>query len=186
MAAAPRSRLRPRNASDLIVACLEAEGCEFVFSVPGEEVMDILDALSRSTQIRHITTRHEQGAAFMADVYGRLTGRCAVAMSTLGPGATNLITGIADAYLDHAPMVALTGQVSSEKFHKEAHQLVDIVAMLKPVTKWNQRVERVDTIPEVVRKAFRIARLEKPGPTHIELPENRASLAPESGGPVGP
>jgi acetolactate synthase-1/2/3 large subunit len=181
-----RSRRAPRSASDLLVECLEAEGCEYVFSVPGEETMDVLDALSRSESIRHITTRHEQGAAFMADVYGRLTGRCAVAMATLGPGATNLITGIADAYLDRAPMVALTGQVGSEKFHKESHQLVDVVSMLRPITKWNQRVERVDTIPEIVRKAFRIARLEKPGPTHIELPENRASLPPESGEAVGP
>jgi len=148
--------------------------------------MGILDALSRSTSIRHITTRHEQGAAFMADVHGRLTGRCAVAMATLGPGATNLVTGIADAFLDHAPMVAITGQVSTEQFHKQAHQLVDVVGMFRPITKWNHRVERVDTIPEVVRKAFRVARLEKPGPTHIELPENRAAMAPESGEAVGP
>ncbi len=148
--------------------------------------MDVLDALSRSTSIRHITTRHEQGAAFMADVHGRLTGRSAVAMATLGPGATNLITGIADAFLDRAPMVALTGQVPTTAFHKEAHQLVDVVSMLRPITKWNQRVEQVDAIPEIVRKAFRIARLEKPGPTHIELPANRASLPPESGEAVGP
>ena len=98
-----------RTAADLLIECLEAERCEYVFSVPGEETMDILDALSRSTAVRHVTTRHEQGAAFMADVYGRLTGRAAVAMSTLGPGATNLVTGIADAYLDRAPMVAITG-----------------------------------------------------------------------------
>ncbi len=182
----PPVRRGTGSASDLLVQCLESEGCEYVFSVPGEETMDVLDALSRSPSIRHITTRHEQGAAFMADVYGRLTGRCAVAMATLGPGATNLITGIADAYLDHAPMVALTGQVGTEKFHKEAHQLVDVVGMLAPITKWNRRVERVDTIPEVVRKAFRIARMEKPGPTHIELPENRASLPPESGEAVQP
>src|SRR3954467_7292171 len=174
------------TAAHLLVDCLAAEGCEWVFSVPGEETMDVLEALADDTRLRHVTTRHEQGAAFMADVHGRLTGRPAVAMATLGPGATNLITGIADAYLDHAPMVALTGQVGSEKFHKESHQLVDVVSMLRPITKWNQRVERVDTIPEIVRKAFRIARLEKPGPTHIELPENRASLPPESGAGVGP
>ena len=172
---------RERNAADLLVECLEAEGCEYVFSVPGEETMDILDALSRTDRIRHITTRHEQGAAFMADVYGRLTGRCAVAMATLGPGATNLVTGIADAYLDHAPMVAITGQVGSDQLHKQSHQFVDIVEMFRPVTKWNQRVERIDAIPEIVRKAFRLAQLEKPGPTHIELPENRARMPPESG-----
>ncbi len=166
---------RPRTAADLLVECLEAEGCEYVFSVPGEETMDLLDALSRTDRIRHVTTRHEQGAAFMADVHGRLTGRSAVALATLGPGATNLVTGVADAYLDHAPMVALTGQTGSDKLHKEAHQLVDIVRMLEPVTKWNRRIERVETIPEVVRKAFRVATLEKPGPTHIELPEDLAA-----------
>ena len=137
--------------------------------------MDILDALSRSDRIRHVTTRHEQGAAFMADVHGRLTGRSAVAMATLGPGATNLVTGVADAYLDRAPMVAITGQTGSDKLHKEAHQLVDIVRMFEPVTKWNTRVELIEAIPEIVRKAFRVAELEKPGPTHIELPENLAA-----------
>jgi acetolactate synthase I/II/III large subunit len=169
-----------RTAAQLLVECLVAEGCEYVFSVPGEETMDVLDALGAMATSgrggpRHITTRHEQGAAFMADVYGRLTGRAAVAMATLGPGATNLLTGIADAHLDRAPMVAITGQASSEKLHKEAHQVVDIVRMFEPVTKWNARVERVEAIPEIVRKAFRVALLEKPGPTHIELPENVAA-----------
>jgi len=177
---------RGRTAAGLLVECLEAEGCPYIFSVPGEETMDILDALSRTDRIRHITTRHEQGAAFMADVHGRLTGHAAVAMSTLGPGATNLLTGIADAYLDRAPMVALTGQASSDKLHKEAHQVVDVVRMFDPVTKWNTRVERVDAIPEIVRKAFRVAELEKPGPTHIELPENLAAMAPESGDRIQP
>ena len=139
--------------------------------------MDILDALADRTDIRHVTTRHEQGAAFMADVHGRLTGRAAVAMGTLGPGATNLVTGIADAYLDRAPMVAITGQAASHKLHKEAHQVVDIVRMMEPVTKWNTRIDRADVVPEVVRKAFRVATLEKPGPTHIELPEDIAATA---------
>jgi acetolactate synthase-1/2/3 large subunit len=170
---------RARTAADLLVDCLAAEGCRFVFSVPGEETMDILDALSRTESIRHITTRHEQGAAFMADVHGRLTGSAAVAMGTLGPGATNLVTGIADAFLDRAPMVAITGQASSDKLHKEAHQVDDIDQKQAPVTKWNTRVERVDAIPEIVRKAFRVATLEKPGPTHIELSENLAATAPE-------
>jgi acetolactate synthase-1/2/3 large subunit len=177
----------PRTAAQLLVECLAAEGCEYVFSVPGEETMDVLDALGvvaalandqgRPPIPRHVTTRHEQGAAFMADVYGRLTGRAAVAMATLGPGATNLITGVADAFLDRAPMVAITGQASSDKLHKEAHQVVDIVRMIEPVTKWNTRVERVEAIPEIVRKAFRIATLAKPGPTHIELPENVAAAS---------
>src|SRR5215208_4602939 len=191
-----RSRLGPytpavpatpaRTAADLLVECLEAEGCELVFSVPGEETMDLLEGLSRTDRIRHITTRHEQGAAFMADVYGRLTGRAAVAMGTLGPGATNLLTGIADAYLDRAPVVAITGQASSDKLHKEAHQVVDIVEMFRPVTKWNTRIERVSAIPEIVRKAFRVASLEKPGPTHMELPENVAGTALGPGDPTGP
>jgi acetolactate synthase-1/2/3 large subunit len=179
---------KERTAAELLVDCLAAEGCEYVFSVPGEETMDVLDALGVATDQpradgdvarpgapRHVTTRHEQGAAFMADVYGRLTGRAAVAMATLGPGATNLVTGVADAYLDRAPMVAITGQASSDKLHKEAHQVVDIVRMIEPVTKWNTRVERVEAIPEIVRKAFRVSVLEKPGPTHIELPENLAA-----------
>ena len=165
-----------RNAASLLVECLTAEGCEYVFSVPGEETMDILEALSHQDAIRLVTTRHEQGAAFMADVYGRLTGRAAVAMSTLGPGATNLVTGIADAFLDRAPMVALTGQAGSDKTHKEAHQFVDIVRMLEPVTKWNQRIGQTGAIPEIVRKAFRVAQLAKPGPTHVELPENLAAM----------
>ncbi|MDO8484906.1 MAG: acetolactate synthase large subunit [Candidatus Limnocylindrales bacterium] len=177
---------RARTAASLIVECLEAEGCQWVFSVPGEETMTLLDALSRSASVRHVTTRHEQGAAFMADVHGRLTGRVAVALATLGPGATNLLTGIADAYLDRAPMVAITGQASSDKLHKEAHQVVDIVRMFEPVTKWNTRVERVDAVPEIVRKAFRVAMLEKPGPTHIELPENLAAVALEPGDALRP
>jgi len=170
---------QPRRAADLLVDCLAAEDCDYVFSVPGEETLDILDALSRHEGVRHITTRHEQGAAFMADVHGRLTGRAAVAMGTLGPGATNLVTGIADAYLDRAPMVAITGQAASSKLHKEAHQVVDIVRMFEPVTKWNTRVERIRAIPEIVRKAFRVATLEKPGPTHIELPEDLAATSIE-------
>jgi acetolactate synthase-1/2/3 large subunit len=164
-----------RTAADLLVDCLVAEACEYVFSVPGEETMDVLEALSRTERIRHVTTRHEQGAAFMADVYGRLTGRASVAMATLGPGATNLVTGVADAFLDRAPMVALTGQASTDKLHKEAHQVVDVVRMLEPVTKWNARVSRPGAVPEIVAKAFRVAELEKPGPTHVELPEDLAA-----------
>ena len=180
------TRRGPRGA-DLLVDCLAAEGCRYVFSVPGEETMDILDALSQRSDVQHVTTRHEQGAAFMADVHGRLTGRAAVAMGTLGPGATNLVTGVADAFLDRAPMVAITGQAASSKLHKEAHQVVDIVRMMEPVTKWNTRVGRPGDLPEIVRKAFRVATLEKPGPTHIELPEDLAAevvAGPDEGGPV--
>jgi acetolactate synthase-1/2/3 large subunit len=179
------TRAAARTAADLLVACLEAEGCDYVFSVPGEETLDVLESLAGSETIRHITVRHEQGAAFMADVYGRLTGRAAVAMGTLGPGATNLLTGIADAYLDRAPMVAITGQAASDKLHKEAHQVLDIVEMFRPVTKWNIRIERPPAIPEIVRKAFRVATLEKPGPTHMELPEDIAGSALDDEGAAG-
>jgi acetolactate synthase-1/2/3 large subunit len=164
------------TAGELFVKCLEAEGVEYVFGLPGEENLDLLDALSRS-QIRFIPTRHEQGAAFMADVYGRLTGRAGVCLATLGPGATNLATGIGDANLDHAPLVAITGQAGLERVHKESHQYVDIVAAFAPLTKWNTRVERASVIPEVVRHAFKTAQAEKPGACHIELPEDVAGDA---------
>lgn len=136
--------------------------------------MDLLDALAERQQVRFIPTRHEQGAAFMADVWGRLTGTPGVCLGTLGPGAINLLTGVADAYLDHAPLVAITGQAGLERVFKESHQYVDIVSMFAPVTKWNTRIERGAAIPEVVRKAFRVAVTEKAGPTHLELPEDVA------------
>jgi acetolactate synthase-1/2/3 large subunit len=161
------------TAAELFVRCLEAEGVEYIFGLPGEENMDLLDAISRST-IRFIPTRHEQGAAFMADVYGRLTGRAGVCLATLGPGATNLATGIGDANLDHAPLVAITGQAGLERVHKESHQYVNIVEAFAPLTKWNTRVERASVIPEVVRHAFKTAQAEKPGACHIELPEDLA------------
>jgi len=162
------------QAAELMVRCLEAEGVERIFAIPGEETLEIVDALSRSP-IEIVIVRHEQGAAFMADVQGRLTGRPGVCLGTLGPGATNLITGIADAYLDYAPMVAITGQVKLALVHKESHQYVDVVDMLRPVTKWNARIERPETVPEVVRKAFKVAGAEKPGPTHLELSETIAA-----------
>ena len=164
------------NAAELLVRCLENEGVKYVFGVPGEEILDLLDALSRSRSVKFVTTRHEQGAAFMADVYGRLSTYPGVCMATLGPGATNLITGIADATLDLAPLVAITGQAGLERVHKESHQYIDVVQMLQPITKWNARVERPEVVPEMVRKAFRLARLEKPGATHLELPEDVAAM----------
>jgi acetolactate synthase-1/2/3 large subunit len=160
--------------SDLLVRCLENEGVRYIFGVPGEENLDFLDSLSRSEQIRFITVRHEQGAAFMADVYGRLSTYPGVCLGTLGPGATNLLTGVADAQLDRAPLVALTGQAALSRVFKESHQYVDVMRLFQPVTKWNARIELPETVPEIVRKAFRLARLEKPGATHIELPEDIA------------
>jgi len=162
------------KASDLIVQCLENEGVRYVFGLPGEEILDILDSLLGSP-ITFIPTRHEQGAAFMADAYGRLTGRAGVCLSTLGPGATNLATGVADANLDRAPLVAITGQAGRDRVHKESHQRIDIVEHLRPLTKWNTHVETSAVIPEVIRKAFKLAEAEKPGACHIEVPEDVAA-----------
>jgi len=164
------------KAADLLVRCLEAEGIEFIFGVPGEENADFMIALEQSSQIRFILTRHEQGAAFMAEAYGRLTGKLAGCLSTLGPGASNLITGVADANMDRAPILVLTGQGSTERLHKESHQIMDVVHMFEPVTKWAVSIRHANTIPEIVRKAVRIARGEKPGAVHIELPEDIAKV----------
>ncbi len=163
------------NAAELLVRCLENEGVRYVFGIPGEETLDLNAALEDSKQIQFVLTRHEQAAAFMADVYGRLSSFPGVCLATLGPGATNLLTGVADAQLDRAPLVAITGQAGLELVHLESHQYIDVVDMFKPVTKWSTRITVANTVPEVVRKAFRIARLEKPGATHIELPEDVAS-----------
>jgi len=164
------------KASDLFVRCLEEEGIEYIFGVPGEENADFMMSLEQSKKIRFILTRHEQGAAFMAEAYGRLTGNPAGCLGTLGPGATNLITGVADADMDHAPLLVLTGQGSTRRLHKESHQVMDVVGMFKPVTKWAASVRHQDNIPEMVRKAVRIARTEKPGAVLIELPEDLAKL----------
>ena len=164
------------NASDLLVKCLEEEGIEYIFGVPGEENADFMMSLEKSKKIRFILTRHEQGAAFMAEIYGRLTGNPAGCLGTLGPGATNLITGVADSNMDRAPMLVLTGQGSTDRLHKESHQIMDVVSMLKPVTKWAVTILNPNTIPEIVRKAVRLARTEKPGAVHIELPEDIASM----------
>ncbi len=162
------------NSAELLVRCLEAEGIEYVFGVPGEENADLMMALESSETVRFVLTRHEQGAAFMAEVYGRLTGNPACCLATLGPGATNLITGVADANMDRAPMLVLTGQGSTRRLHKESHQIMDVVQMFEPVTKWATSIRHADVIPETVRKAVRIARSEKPGAVLIELPEDIA------------
>lgn len=161
--------------SDLLVRCLENEGVRYIFGVPGEETLDILESL-RTSSIPFVVTRHEQGAAFMANAYGRLTGKAGVCLSTLGPGATNLITGIADANLDRVPLVAITGQAALARIHKESHQYINIVEIFERITKWNTRIEKPEVIPEVVRKAFKVAETEKPGATHIELPEDVAQM----------
>jgi acetolactate synthase I/II/III large subunit len=160
-----------RRASDVFVECLEAEGVKYVFGIPGEETLDLNESLA-SSSVSFVPVRHEQGGAYMADMYGRLTGRAGVTLGTLGPGATNLITAVADAYLDRAPLVALTGQGDLERMHKESHQYIDLVRVMQPITKWNARLNTAEIIPEVVRKAFKVAESEKPGATHIELPED--------------
>jgi len=163
------------KAAELFLRCLENEGVEYIFGIPGEENLDVMDALVDSP-IRFITVRHEQGAAFMADVYGRLTERAGVCLATLGPGATNLMTGVADANMDHAPLVAIAGQASTHRLHKESHQVLDLHEMFQSVTKYSTRLLAPDVIPEVVRKAFKLAQTEKTGATFIEFPENIAEM----------
>jgi acetolactate synthase I/II/III large subunit len=164
-----------RKASDVFVECLEAEGVQYVFGIPGEETLDLNQSLADSS-IAFISVRHEQGGAYMADAYGRLTGHAGVCLGTLGPGATNLVTAVADAFLDRSPLVALTGQSDLERMHKESHQYIDLIGILRPVVKWNARVSSPEIVPEVVRKAFKVAESEKPGSTHLELPEDVMAL----------
>ena len=161
------------KASDSFVDCLEAEGVTHIFGVPGEENADLMMSLIDS-DIEFVLCRHEQAAAFMADAYGRLTGRPGVCLATLGPGATNLVTGIADANMDRSPVVAFIGQASTSRLHKESHQNMDAIGMLKPISKWSHSITNPSTIPEIVRKAFEVAAKEKPGACVIELPEDVA------------
>lgn len=163
------------KASDLFVQCLEAEGVKRIFGVPGEENADMLMSLQNSS-IEFVLCRHEQGAAFMAAVHGRLTGSIGVCLGTLGPGATNLMTGVADGNMDRAPLLVITGQAATTRQHKESHQVMDVVGMFKSVTKWSQAILSPDAIPEIVRKAVKLAEAEKPGAVHIELAEDVAAM----------
>ena len=162
------------KASDLFIECLEAEGCEYVFGIPGEENLDFLDSLSRSKKIKLVLTRHEQGAGFMASVYGRLTGKTGVCVSTLGPGATNFTTAAAYAQLGGMPMMMITGQKPVKKSKQGRFQILDVVEMMKPITKYAVTLVAGDNIPSRVREAYRVAEEEKPGAVHIELPEDIA------------
>lgn len=164
-----------RNTAQLLVECLEEEGVHYIFGIPGEENLAVMKALTHS-KIEFITVRHEQGAAFMADVYGRLTGKAGVCMATLGPGATNLITGVADADCDGAPLVAISGQVGTDKMHITAHQYLDLRAMFEPITRRAYTVVRPDTMAEITRLAFKYAEREKPGATFIDLPVNISKM----------
>ena len=164
------------KASDLMVKCLENEGLKYIFGVPGEENADFMMSLEGSS-IQFILTRHEQGAAFMAEVYGRLTGEPAGCLATLGPGATNLITGVGDSNMDRAPMIVLTGQGATGRQHKESHQILDLVNLFDPISKYSTQIRTPEIIPEIVRKAFKTAEAEKPGCSFIDLPENIAGAA---------
>ncbi len=171
------------KSSELFVKCLENEGVERIYGIPGEENIDVMDALLDS-DIKFVTTRHEQGAAFMADVHGRLTGQAGVCLATLGPGATNLITGVADANMDLAPIIAIAGQGSTTRLHKESHQILDLVSMFDPISKYATQVREGEIIPEVIRKAFKVAETEKPGCSFIDFPENIAGASVEEKFPL--
>ncbi|MCH7904321.1 MAG: acetolactate synthase large subunit [Armatimonadetes bacterium] len=173
-----------KTTAKLFVECLESEGVEFIFGIPGEENLHVMDAL-RDSPIKFVTVRHEQGAAFMADVYGRLTGRPGVCLATLGPGATNLVTGFADANMDYAPIVGIAGQGATTRKHKESHQILDLVKLFEPISKYSVEIVEPEVVPEVVRKAFKDAQAEKPGGAFISLPENVAGApAPEGARPL--
>ena len=163
------------KASDLFIRCLEAEGVEYIFGIPGEETSDLIMSLLDS-KIKFVLVRHEQAAAFMADMYGRLTQKVGVCLSTLGPGATNLTTGVANANMDRSPILVITGQTDTDFLHKESHQNMDAVAMFKPITKWRWSIRNADSIPEIVRRAFKISLEEKAGAVHLELPQDIAKM----------
>ncbi len=162
------------KASDLFVDALEAEGVEFIFGIPGEENLDLLNSL-RGSSIKLILTRHEQAAGFMAATYGRLTGKAGVCLSTLGPGATNFVTAAAYAQLGAMPMVMITGQKPIKTSKQGQFQIVDIVDMMRPLTKYTKQIASGDSIPSRIREAFRTAQIERPGAAHLELPEDIAA-----------
>ncbi|MDU4058636.1 MAG: acetolactate synthase large subunit [Pseudomonas oryzihabitans] len=168
------------KASDLVVRCLENEGVEYIFGIPGEENLDLLESLRRSSQIKLILTRHEQSAGFMAATYGRFTGKTGVCLSTLGPGATNLVTAGAYAYLGGMPMLMLTGQKPIKKSKQGRFQILDVCRMMAPLTKYTHQFASADNIPSRIREAFRLAEEEKPGSVHLELPEDIADEHTES------
>jgi len=162
------------KASDLLVAALEAEGVEYIFAVPGEENLDVLESL-RTSSIELVLTRHEQGAAFMAATYGRLTGKAGVCMATLGPGATNLATPAAYAHLGGMPLIMITGQKPIKKSKQGQFQIIDVVGLFAPICKMSKQIVHGNTIPSLIREAFRTAQEERPGAVLLELPEDIAA-----------
>ncbi|MEU8345757.1 acetolactate synthase large subunit [Spirillospora sp. NPDC048832] len=167
-------------AARLLVRTLEAEGVEYVFGIPGEENIHFVNALNDSS-IRYILVRHEQGAAFMAEIYGRLTGRAGVASATLGPGAINLQLGVADATTNSTPVVAISAQVGLDRIYKESHQIIDLVSLFRPITKWAELAPRAEALPEMVRKAFKTAQTERPGAVYLAIPEDVESAKVDPG-----
>nr|MCH9764928.1 acetolactate synthase large subunit [Alphaproteobacteria bacterium] len=163
------------KASDLLIKSLEKEGVEYIFAVPGEEILVVLESLRQSTKIKLILTRHEQGAAFMASIFGRLTGRAGVCMATLGPGATNFVTPAAYAQLGAFPLIMITGQKPIKKSKQGRFQIVDVVGLFRPITKLSHQIVHGNTIPAIVREAFRSAEEERPGAVLLELPEDIAA-----------
>jgi acetolactate synthase I/II/III large subunit len=170
--------LKEMNAAHLLTRCLENEGVAYIFGLPGEEIIPLVDALDQSS-IRFILVRSEQAAAFMADMYGRVTGRAGVCLATLGPGAINLLLGVADAQTDSAPLVALSAQVGLGRIYKETHQVVDLVSMFKPVTKWSDTLLTPQAAPEMIRHAFNIAQSERPGAVYLAIPQDVAAMEVE-------
>jgi acetolactate synthase I/II/III large subunit len=162
---------RSRTIAELVVQCLENEGVTHVFGIPGEENIRLIEALSKSS-IEYVLTRHEQGASFMAETYGRLTGKAGVCSATLGPGAINLLLGVADATTNSTPVVALSAQVGMQRSFKESHQGVDLVPMFGPVTKWSALMATPGAAPEMIRKAFKLAQTERPGAVYLAVPED--------------
>jgi acetolactate synthase I/II/III large subunit len=160
-----------RSTAELIVECLENEGVTHVFGIPGEENIRLIEALSKSS-IEYVLTRHEQGASFMAETYGRLTGKAGVCSATLGPGAINLLLGVADATTNSTPVVALSAQVGMQRSYKESHQSVELVPMFAPVTKWSALMATPGAAPEMIRKAFKLAQSERPGAVYLAVPED--------------
>ena len=160
------------KAAQLMVKCLENEGVSVVFGIPGEENIRFIQALAHSKSIRYVLTRHEQTAAFMAEMYGRVTGRAAVVSATLGPGAINMQLGVADATTNSTPMVAISAQVGQDREYKESHQYVDLVSMFAPITRWAAGVPTARAIPEMFRKAFKVAETERPAAVYLAVPEH--------------
>ncbi|MEV6104383.1 acetolactate synthase large subunit [Streptomyces sp. NPDC051940] len=184
MTTAPKPQSRPDDIAHLLVRCLEAEGVTHVFGVPGEENIRFVDALNASDSVRYVLVRHEQGASFMAEIYGRITGRAGVCSATLGPGAINLLLGTADAQTNSTPLVAIAAQGGLDRVHKESHQVIDLTAMFAPVTQWSRQVMSPGAVPEMVRQAFKTAESERPGAVFLAVPEDIEAAVPAT--PLAP